>query len=133
MIAYYLAVENDIAVYEKESAAWAKHQISSHRVSSLNEAIEAAMKQPYYFISINASNVNYEPKLELLRAVTNDPIFIATKNYSAQEQCHALMLGADLYWELGDKPEDNFALCTAMINRLNDHAKKKSTRNNYNP
>jgi DNA-binding response OmpR family regulator len=127
MLTEYLAVEKDMTVQERESKAWAALNIGSFRVSTMNEAIEVAMKKQFYYIGINASNVNYESKLELLRATTNDPIFIATDNYTMQEQGRAIQLGADLFGQLGETPEDNIASVTAQINRLNDRAKHRKT------
>lgn len=125
MVLEYLAVELDDAVHVRESAFWLSHGISSVRVTSMNEAIEKARANQYLYIGINADNINYKPLLRVLRDVTNDPIFIATSNYSTQEHAEASNLGADLYGKAGDTPEVNYGAVIAKINQLNDRAKQR--------
>ena len=114
----YLAVENNLAIHERESAFWLSRGISSIRVSSMVEAIELACKTSFLYIGINASNIDYKPSLRLLREVTNDPIFIATDSYTMQEQGKAISLGADLYGQISDTPSDNYESVMAKIEQL---------------
>ena len=98
----YLAIENNLAIHERESRFWLSKNISSIRVASIrvasmNEAIMLARKRHFYYIGINASNVDYLPKLPLLRAVTNSPILVSTAKYNANEHSKALRSGADLW------------------------------------
>ena len=116
----YLAVENDLEIHKRESEFWLSRGVSSTRVSSMVEAIEIASKMKFRFkyIGINASNINYKPSLRLLRDVTNDPIFIATNNYTSLEQTQAYRLGADLFGQISDNPSDNYEAVMAKIDIL---------------
>ena len=120
----YLAIENDLAVHQRESEYWLARGISSIRVSSMSEAIDAASKQQFLFIGINASNINYQPCLGLLREVTNDPILISTTTYTMQEQGIAIQLGADLFGQISDAPNDNYKSVMALIQRLEARSKQ---------
>jgi len=122
MEAIYLAVENDLGIHERESLFWQTHNISSVRVSTMNEAIIKASQYEFYFIGINAANVNYMPKLIYLRSATIAPIFISTTNYSMQEQGKAIKNGADLFGQISDDPRDNFDSVMAAIERINERA-----------
>ena len=124
MIATYLAIENDTALHKRESKFWLSKNIGSLRVSTMNEGIAQAIKRQFYYIGINASNVNYQPKLVHLREVTNAPILIATSTYTMQEQGKALSLGADLFGQISDNPNDNYNSVVAQVNRINERAKK---------
>lgn len=115
----YLAIENDLAVHKRESRFWKSRGIDSIRVSSMSDAIELASEQQFLYIGINADNVNYKPGLCLLREATSTPIFMATTNYTIQEQTIATKLGADLFGRLGDTPDDNFDAVMTQIQHLN--------------
>jgi len=91
----------------------------------MNEGIELAMKHQFLYIGINASNVNYLPKLRLLRDVTNDPILISTTTYTMEEQGEAIANGADLFGQISDNPESNIKSVMALINRLNERAMQR--------
>ena len=121
----YLAIENDIKIHERESAFWQSRNVSSIRVSSMTEGIEEAMKQQFLYIGINAANINYKPQLPLLREVTNDPIFISTTNYTMQEQGIAVSLGADLFGQISNNPNDNYDTVLANINALQERTKRR--------
>jgi two-component system response regulator VanR len=123
----YLAIENNIAIHERESKFWLLHNVQSIRVSTMNEAIEKAMNNQFIFIGINADNVNYLSKLKLLREVTNAPIFISTSTYSMKEHRVANSLGADLYGQLSHNPEENYKAVMANITRINDWATQRKT------
>ena len=120
----YLAIENDLNFHQRESEFWLARGISSTRTSTMSEAIDLASKQPFLFIGINASNVNYQPCLGLLREVTNDPILISTTTYTMQEQCVAIQLGADLFGQISDAPNDNYKSVMALIQRLEVRSNK---------
>jgi len=121
----YLAIEQDEEFYDKESQAWLARNVSSIRVSSMNEGIEKAMHNQFLYIGINADNINYKPKLKLLRGVTNDPIFISTSTYTMQEQTEAIYLGADLFCEISGNSSDNINACLTSINRLNERIRQR--------
>jgi len=121
----YLAIEGDTAVHERESAFWKSCGITSIRVPSMSDAIKEAAKNQFLYIGINADNIDYKPKLKLLRGITNDPIFISTSSYTMQEQGEANSLGADLFGQAGDSPEDNYNAVMSKIHRLNERAKHR--------
>jgi len=120
----YLAIENDLNFHQRESEFWLARGISSIRTSTMSEAIDTASKQPFLFIGINASNVNYQPCLGLLREVTNDPILISTTTYTMQEQGTAIQLGADLFGQIGDDSSDNYKSVMAIVQRLEARSNK---------
>ena len=115
----YLAIENDLAIHERESQFWQSRGFGSVRVSSMSEGIELASKQQFLYIGINADNIYYKSSLPLLREITADPIFMATTNYTIQEQTAATKLGADLFGQLGEVPEDNYDAVMTQIQHLN--------------
>ena len=123
----YLAIEKDNAIHERESAFWQSRNVASIRVSSMTEGIKESMKQQFLYIGINAANINYKPQLPLLREVTNDPIFISTTNYTMQEQGIAVSLGADLFGQISDNPNDNYTTVMSNINALQDRAKRRKS------
>jgi len=127
MVSTYLAIEKDDVVHERESAFWLSRGIDSVRVKSMTEAIEEAMKQPFLYIGINAGNINYKPQLPHLRESTNDPVFIATLNYSPLEQGEAVSLGADLFGQLSDNPAENYSVVMDNINALQERAKRRKS------
>jgi len=114
----YLAIENDLAIHERESQFWKSRGVDAIRVSSMTEGIALASKQQFLYIGINADNIHYTSSLAILRATTNDPIFMATTNYTIQEQTKATKLGADLFGQLGDTPDDNFDAVMTQIQHL---------------
>ncbi|MCL2261940.1 MAG: winged helix-turn-helix domain-containing protein [Defluviitaleaceae bacterium] len=120
----YLAIENDLTTHERESKFWLSRGIDSIRVSNMNEGIDFALKTKFYFIGINATNINYLPKLIHLRTVTSVPIFISTSDdlYCTAEQSKAIQVGADLYGIISENPAENYDTCVAMINRLQKRA-----------
>ena len=120
----YLAIENDLDIHERESKFWQSRGISSVRVTSMSEGICAASKQQFLYIGINASNIDYQPCLSLLRETTNDPILVATSTYTMQEQSKALRLGADLFGQISDNPSENYESVMALIERLNARSKQ---------
>ena len=121
----YLAIEKDDAIHERESAFWLSRGIASLRVSSMTEGIKEAMKNQFLYIGINGDNINFKPQLPLLRETTNDPIFIATTAYTMQKQAEAVNLGADLYGQIGENPDDNYATVMANIHALHERAKRR--------
>jgi DNA-binding response OmpR family regulator len=122
----YLAIENNLAIHERESQFWKSRGIDSIRVSSMTEGIELASKHQFLYIGINADNIHYTSGLAVLRSSTNEPIFMACTNYTLQEQTLAARLGADLFGSLGDKPEYNF---DAVMTRI-QHLQSRSALNN---
>jgi two-component system response regulator VanR len=121
----YLAIEKDDNVHERESKFWLSRNVSSVRVSSMTEGIEAAIKQQFLYIGINADNINYKPQLPHLREATHDPIFIASSTYTMQEQGIAVRLGADLFGEAGETPNDNYDTVMANIDALQERIKRR--------
>jgi len=122
----YLAIEKDITVHDKEKALWHKCGVSNIRVDSMTAGIEKAINNQFLFIVINADNINYMPELESLRAITNDPIFIATSTFTIEEQVKALHNGADFYWNFSGS-ENNMKTILAVIHRINERAKQLKT------
>jgi len=127
MSAVFLAVEKNDKTCARESNFWLSRDVSPIRVSSMCEGIEKAVNNKFLFIVINAENIDYQPQLPLLRETTNDPIFVFTAVYTTWEQGMALSLGADLFVQLSDDPNDNFDSTMACINRLNERAKRRKS------
>jgi DNA-binding response OmpR family regulator len=121
----YLAIDKDDAVHERESTYWLSRNVSSIQTVSMNEGIEKASNNHFLFIGINADNINYKPKLKLLRDVTNDPIFIATSLYTKHEHVEAHRLGADLFGEAFESPEGNYEAVTVKLNQLNERINQR--------
>ena len=121
----YLAVERDIGIQERESQFWLSRGISSVQVTSMREAIEAASKNQFIYIGINAANIDYLPCLSVLRGATNDPIFIATTSYTMQEQGLTLDQGADSFGQISDNPNDNYNSVMAGIKRCEARSKQR--------
>jgi DNA-binding response OmpR family regulator len=120
-----LAIEKDDVFHERESAFWLSRGINSVKVTTMTEGIAEAMKQSFLYIGINAANINYAPQLPLLRETTNDPIFISTTNYTMQEQGDAVTLGADLFGQISDNPEENYNVVMENINALHERTKRR--------
>jgi len=114
----YLAIENDLELHERESQYWQSKGVGAIRVSSMTEGIDLVSKMRFLYIGINADNIHYTSSLNILRETTNDPIFMATTNYSIQRQTEATKLGADLFGLLGDTPVDNFEAVMTQIEYL---------------
>ena len=91
----------------------------------MTDAIKEAMKKEFLYIGINAANINYKPQLPLLREITNDPIFISTTTYTMQEQSLAVSLGADLFGQISENPNDNYDAVMANIKALQERAKRR--------
>ena len=114
----YLAIENDPVIHARESQYWKSKGVDAIQVSSMTEGIDIASKKRFLYIGINADNVHYTSSLNILREVTNDPIFMATTNYTIQRQTEATKLGADLFGQLGESPEDNYDAVMTQIEYL---------------
>ena len=119
----YLAIENDPVIHERESLFWKSKGVEAIQVSSMTEGIELASKMKFLYIGINADNIHYKSSLNILREVTNDPIFMATTDYTIQRQTEATRLGADLFGRLGETPEDNYDAVMTQI----DHLRSRGT------
>lgn len=121
----YLAIEKNDTIHERESQFWLSRNVSSVRVTSMCAGIEKAANNQFLYIGINATNINYQPELPILRALTNDPIFISTTTYTMQEQGTAVSLGADLFGQISNDPNDNFDTVMKNINGLHERAKRR--------
>ena len=91
----------------------------------MRKSNEEAMKTQFLYIGINADNINYKPQLPLLRGIADAPIFIATTTYTMQKQAEAVNLGADLYGQIGETPNDNFDTVMANILARQERAKRR--------
>lgn len=118
----YLAIEQDDEVHDRESKFLLSHNVGSIRVTSMSEGIEKAAANEFLYIVINASNIEYASKLEMLRETTPAPILLATALYSRKEHARATELGADLFGEISEKPAENHRAVMATIDRLNARA-----------
>ena len=112
-------------VHERESKFWLSRNVLSVRAASVCEGIEKAANNQFLFIGINAASINYQPELPVLRATTNNPIFVATTAYTMQEQGTAVSLGADLFGQLSDDPNDNYTTVMSNINSLHERSKRR--------
>ena len=93
-----IAVDTDIAVHARESAAWAQYGVDILRVDAMHEAItRLARGEVYLFVAINEDTIDYAGQLPLLRDMTDTPIFVITSHYTTDKKTHALSLGADVY------------------------------------
>ena len=122
----YLAIENDIDFYERESAFWGTRNINSIRVSSMLEGIKEAATKQFAYIGINASNIeDYQTKLSYLRKATTAPILISTNVYCQKEHSKTTELGADLYGKVFEDSIDNFRSVTAIMSRVGNIASQR--------
>ena len=123
----YMAIDKDINVHNKERQKWNARGVSDVRVDSMNEGIEKALTNQFFYIAINADNINYMPSLEILREATNDPILIGASNFTVDEQIQAINLGADFYGKFGEF-DANINIALAIVNKANERGNwKKST------
>lgn len=119
-----LAVDRDIHVHLREKAEWERHGIGSVRVDSMSEAVEELSRSEFFFVSINADNINYLPMLPVLREMSSVPIFIITTSFSIAEQVEALHSGADAYTFFQGKVEDNVASALALLHQYSEQGKR---------
>ena len=94
-----LAVDTNIAVYEKQTAEWAKYGIGVQRVETMNGAINRlARGDEFLLVVINEDTImDYMAKLPVLRDVTDIPIFIVSSTFTIENKIRAMNLGADVY------------------------------------
>ena len=94
-----LAVDTDMDVHVTHSKEWLKYGVSTFRVDSMSEAIFQLMSgRNYYFVFINEDSVpNFASQLEIMRDVTNIPIFIFTSGYAFKKKIAYIEMGADMY------------------------------------
>jgi len=93
-----LAIDTDITVHEQQTAAWAKVGINTSRADTMSEAILRLIRNDdYIFVAINEDTIDYLPKLQTMREVTNLPIFVITSDYSTEKKIAAIKAGADVY------------------------------------
>ena len=123
----YLAIDRDMEFHGKESAAWTAKGISSLRVDTMDEGIKCAKNENFLFIAINSSNVDYLPKLKILRSITNSSILVATFNFTMKEHALALSNGADAFGVIED-PTANVDSVNAIIHSAK--SQKYSYENN---
>ena len=121
----YLAIETDNCLHNRESAAWASRNIGSVRAESMDDGIKRATGNKFLFILINAANINYMPKLALLREVTDSPILIATTNYTMREHANAMSLGADLFVQISDNACENIELTATLLAKLKERTSQR--------
>lgn len=111
-----LAVDNSIAVQDRENPIWEKNGIAVVRAVSMSEAIEKLIKKDVSLITINADTIKYLPQLLVMRDLTIAPIFIITSNHSAEDGIQAYHHGADSYNAWSEQPGDNAAAALAFMN-----------------
>ena len=94
-----IAVDTDMDVHTKHSKEWLKYGVSNFRVDSMGEAISQLMSgRKYYFVFVNEDSVpNFASQLEIMRDVTDIPIFIFTSSYAFKKKIKYVELGADMY------------------------------------
>ena len=113
----YMAIDKDVDFHKIQSDAWLEKGIASIRVDSMDEAIEHAKNERFCFIAINADNIEYLPKLELLRATTTSHILVATSNFSGEEFIKAISKGADAFGLIDSNPTINADIVKAIIEK----------------
>ena len=111
----YIAKDADF--HKTQSDAWLEQGIGSIMADSMDEAIEHAKNEEFYFIAINADNIGYLPKLELLRVATASRILIATSNFSGKEYLEAISKGADAFGHIDSNPTINADIVKAIIDK----------------
>lgn len=112
-----LTVDSNIAVSQREQAAWMEQGIATVRVDSMQEAIEKLDKENFLFVAINADTINYLPLLRVMRDVTPILIYVITSNFTAKEHKEALDNGADAYVAFQGSAEENVQTAMALISR----------------
>jgi len=93
-----LAIDTDLSVHEQQTAAWAKVGINTSRADTMSEAILLLIRNDdYIFVAINEDTIDYLPKLQTMREVTNLPIYVITSDYSTEKKIAAIKAGVDVY------------------------------------
>ena len=103
-----LVVDKNIEVYDRETAEWAKYDISTRRVSTMNEAITLLMhERRFLFVAINEDSLpNFLSQLHVMRDTTDTLIFVVTSSYSVKKEIQALQHGADVYSPFGTSSKE---------------------------
>lgn len=122
----YLSIDKDVNFRNSESTGWLAQGVAPVCADSMREGISLATDNIFFFIFINADNINYIPELIILREVTKNPILIGSTDFSAQQQVLALNNGADLFWKFGT-PQENMDIILASIGRVNARMKQGSS------
>jgi len=120
-----LSVEKDDFNFNNQLQTWEKQGFNLLQALNMNEAIELSCKTNLTAIGINADNVNYLPRLTILRDCINIPIYVMTSNFSSDECFKAVKSEADVYmqWnELG-------AISLQMFNLFKRIFKSKYKKN----
>lgn len=92
-----LTIEKDERIFSIYQNAWLKVDVSSVRVSSMQEAIELLAREIFVVVRINADNINYMPMLPIVRGLTQAHIGVFTSKFTMKENIEALKNGADSF------------------------------------
>lgn len=115
-----LAIDRDIAVFERERAGWVRRGIDIIQVDTMCDAVETAGRGVFLFITINADNIDYLPMLPVLRKVSAAPVFVITSNYTVDGQVEALHNGAKVYAPFQRSVEENMLSALALLHSYED-------------
>ncbi|MDR1001424.1 MAG: response regulator transcription factor [Clostridiales bacterium] len=98
-----LAVDKDINVHEQMTAEWEKYGIRTQRASTMSEAISLlANGEKYIYIIINEDSIpDFLSQIQIMRNITDTPIFAITSNCSVEKEIKALQKGVDSYNPFG--------------------------------
>jgi len=123
-----LAVEANIPINDQIAEEWAKYNISVKRVSAMNKAIEwLSFDDDYLFIAINEDSVpNYLSQLQVMREITDTPIFILTSNFTLEKKIKALSCGADFYDPCDADPKYNVLGALELLKTHNRLSKRQA-------
>lgn len=123
----YMSIDKNEVLHNREKKIWEKYGISSIRVDSMIEGIIKAKEQEFLFIVINADSIDYMPKLQVLRSVTDAPILIAASTYTAKEHTEALNNGADDFGPIED-PKSNREAVLAILEKINKYKSQNASK-----
>ena len=121
-----LAVDSDIATYEKAAAQWAVYDISIQRVETMHEAIyRLGQSQNYLYIGINEDSVpDFASQLPLMRDITDIPVFVTSSTCTIDKKIKVISLGADAYDHYSVHAKHNVLLALETLKAQKRWAKR---------
>jgi DNA-binding response OmpR family regulator len=116
----YLAIDSDVALANREAAAWKQRGIGMDRVDNMTDALKKLMANEYLYVGINGDVIDFMPLLKTMSTITNIPLLIVTSRFTTETEVAALRNGADLYARWHKSTEDNIASVLAHVARKSD-------------
>ena len=121
-----LAVDTDVNVHNEQTAEWAKHNIDTRRVDTMHDAIAWLVRgNNFLFVAINEDSIpDFMSQLQIMRDITNFPIFVITSNYTVEKRDKAIDFGADVYEPFNKYAKDDVLVALATLKAQNRWANR---------